>query len=641
MKREIFEPSEIHSAYLMQTIATANIHNNWRYYGLIQLQIPYEQLKHLNYPELEGVGMYELNFLSFFATQKETYLTVTPSFESNDGEYMGRFSRLSELTIPDKCISDIREYCKKYDIKVIVRFYPESKTDMAFDPYRCLALQGYNRKFVKYSSNRPGSKIFQSDEINYDGIARSDPKTFGKYEITKGGGCRLASVSRFQLGLKFYPLHNINFMNDLPIVLPWNELYCLQISQQLVVRSQTLFLPMYYGNKMIDTKDSHIYQNHSIVKRYNESLSAIDDIRKLQGEKASIGDGDIAENIDNQIRALEDLTVLSGKSLIIFMKHLDGSPFMELLPWCTDMSEFEMQHIWFGVFNALHLLYANGIFHGDLHLRNILMSGMHNLPSTSVFMRTVVEFIIPAPDKKFEAKYAAIDDLLKGKVKGGVENHMYYEIVTGRLTPNATPITTTQHKSPVYDHGEATYHFYEGLQRNITIIDFSRAVVLDTNAIRGIQPFKAHLRAMQYTQIYNAIKPWVTEYKNLGNQDMFISICEEETDLMLRALECLDLVLFLERYAILMKENAANIHKAIIEIITYVTPFIKINLRLADSQNFELLKKQPAIYPQLYHKFCARLLPDAEPAKKEESYMVRIGKWTELPDYTICTQCKS
>ena len=461
--------------------------------------------------------------------------------------------------------------------------------------------------------------------------------------IVKDSVCRVYSKSLCNLGIKMYPLHNINFMNDLPIVLPWNEIYCLQIAQHLMVKCKTIFLPFYFGNKLIDTNDSHIYQNHSIIQRYESSIASISEIKELQAKKVGINDDILTENIDNQIRALEDLTVLSGKSIMIFMNHINGSVLCDTHTWLTDMSEFEIQHIWFGLFNALHMIYVNGIFHGDLHLRNVIMGMMFAPPKIMDRYGSVIEFTVPAPDPNLESKYAAVKDMLDGKIKGSLENPAIYNLIFNQFTMNDHKASyKVEECSPSYEHGETKYWYYEGIQRNMTIIDFSRATVFDSKATAGIQQFKAHLRAMQFSTVYQAIVEWVKEYKNLGNKDMFISMCEEEPDTMLRALECLDLILFLERYALYHKGTADHMYKWITEIIDYASPMIKINLRLADSQNFDLLKKQPSIYPQLYHKFCPRLLPDAESQiKKEDMYLIRTKHWEEWSDFCLVTRCKS
>jgi hypothetical protein len=605
-------------------------------------------------------GLQSYNYALIINTHPEVFIASSlGSFESADGEYLPSLKLLlseNEQTydIPAQSLS-IREDLQREQITIDGFTYPQDQQfqgpTLDYREWALAAVLLYYHSIKAFlgprAKLRPETAIldkFTTWQSKHKPNA-SDWKAQTLVRLTEFAHLN-DDTKMVRCGIKIFPLRNIHNQTTLPIITPWNEVYCLQLMNQMRRRFICPFFPQYYGNVRIPNTNVHLFQNQGVIDKFAANLEALDKIKRLRERLALEQDEVTLEVLDTMKTHLEAISVLSGECLGVYMEHVTGwSLWLRRFSLVERSGPLEYQTIFFCIMYALYNLGLNRILHTDLHLGNVLIE------SVAYWQQTIVahRFKLPMPSKELRGS-------LESRTGGseGIEPKLYSprlmlsaQVLIGK--PDLEPQLAAETDSGTFTVGVPI------IGTGARIIDFSRACILNPAAFKGIQPYRAEMLEMRNKQLYAMYELLVKELSlmDVSSQTThivpeleFMGAAEDQLEAVFRTLEGGDFLLFMGRVMTIFGDMEADkpfaeanrVHiKQLRELASGIyadlAGLMRAKIALFNDARYALVAEYESLYPALIHKHCGLLHDGTSEASND--LLDRIFHLEKRPDGTL------
>lgn len=440
-------------------------------------------------------------------------------------------------------------------------------------------------------------------------------------------------------GVKVFPLRNIHNVTTLPAITPWNEIFCLQLTNQLRRRFICPFFPQYYGNAKIANTNVHLFQNQGLLDKFNANADAVAKIARLQERLALEQDELAIETLETMKQHLEVISVLSGECAAVYLEHVSGWSFwLRRFSLIERSGLLEYQTIMFCLMYALFNLGLNHILHSDLHLGNVLIE-------SSFWYKNAVaahRFLLPKPSPELQAS------LEKGGKKGGGAGPepLLYEPELALSAQIKLGKVDLEPKLAPAPHGTFVVAM-PALSTHARIIDFSRALVLEPSAFSGIQAYRAEQLEQRNKQLYalylrvcDAVKKADPESVMPKPLDalQFMAVTEEMLEAVFRTLEGGDFFLYLghalgvfpplvadKEFATKNRVHLEQLRSLFSDVYADLAGLLRSKLELFHDVRYDLVASFESVYPALIHKHCALLHNAVHESTRNEATKNAVG----------------
>jgi hypothetical protein len=527
------------------------------------------------------------------------------SVESMDGEYLPFFSKIpmSERNgglHRQKYINKIKDFVRKKGIKVDARHYPntmepeeypsEYKWHPLIDTLICYA--SMKAEFGEISF-RPTDSIL-GDFPEYKPLNPS-PSAFPKLweNIMKWGSVSSPAYkvnpTRIAMGIKLIPLKNIAIQTSNPMFRPATEIWINRLTNLFLTYNVSPAFAFYYGNKVMDNTDAHVYQNMSMHQIHESDRI----MREREHELSMLYAMRDPSGLEKHVTEYSKLVQLSGMSLALVMGYGGLSP-IHFGAKLANYPKFDTTMLMFEYMQGFYALSLHGIIHNDPHMNNVLIDNPP-IPNKKVHL---IDFRIP--HKKSDDQH--LEDAIQYGTKYSKENKKLVYGMDEKGLPTSRPYEIPEGLIDSEDLPEEHKRFFiYTLRYRAKIIDFSRAVIFNPQA-EGWQMYQQEGFYQRARMVVDNLMYYVNSDSSLPSitqtmlggytYDELVDLTFEESDLMYKCLQVLDVILFCRNwYDSDLKNNTAsklvkNIYTDCCHILHYRLYLMKTNrAKLADLSN--------------------------------------------------------